>query len=458
MLFAKNYSLKAENKMNSISKNSAITFSSQILIFALGLITSIILARTLGPTGRGIYALIILIPAVMLRLGSLGIEAANVYFTGSKRYQIKDIVSNSLLSSILLGLVLIFLFWGMAHLNIFHRFLNSNQINSFYLWLVVLTVPLSLLSGFLNNIFLGKEEIAKYNKINIFRSVLQLITIIIFLLILRQRVFGAVISYVLTIIGITLFIILSIRKITKISLSFNRRLFKDSIKYGLKCYFGNLAQFLNYRLDMFLVAAFLTPTAVGYYSIAVGIAEKLWMLPGAIATVLFPRISSLKDAEANNLTPRVARYTFLITFVTSLILAILAQPLIKILFGSAFLPSVTPLLILLPGIIALSGCKVLTADLAGRGKPQFGTYASFTSLGVNIPLNLWLIPKWGISGAAFASSVAYIIATIIVIIAFLNISKRSWSDILLIKKEDFRDYRNLLLKLRNRILGIVSYV
>ena len=119
--------------MNSISKNSAITFLSQIFIVALGLITSIILARALGPTGRGIYALIILIPAVMFRLGSLGIEAANVYFTGTKRYEIKDIVSNSLLSSILLGLILIFSFFGISYLDIFQRFLNSNRINPFYL-------------------------------------------------------------------------------------------------------------------------------------------------------------------------------------------------------------------------------------------------------------------------------------------------------------------------------------
>lgn len=442
--------------MNSISKNSAITFLSQIFIVALGLITSIILARALGPTGRGIYALIILIPAVMFRLGSLGIEAANVYFTGSKRYEIKDIVSNSLLSSILLGLILIFSFFGISHLDIFQRFLNSNRINPFYLWLVVLTVPFSLLFGFLNNIFLGKEEIVKYNKINIFRNALQLVAIVVFLLILRQGVFGAVVSYVLTIVGVTLFVVLLIRKIAKISLSYDRRLFKDSAKYGLKAYFGNLAQFLNYRLDMFLVAAFLAPAAVGYYSIAVGMAEGLWMLPGAIATVLFPRISSLKDTEANNLTPRIARHTFLITFVLSLILALLAEPLIKILFGFAFLPSLMPLLILLPGIIALGGAKTLTADLAGRGKPQFGAYAAFISLAVNIPLNLYLIPKWGISGAAFASSAAYIVATLTVIIAFIKISKKSWFEILLIKKQDFQDYRNFLIKLRSGILNMVG--
>ena len=437
--------------MSSISRNSAITFSTKVLSFGLGLAISIILARALGPTGKGIYALIVLIPAVMLKLGSLGIESANVYFTGSKKYKIKDIVSNSLISSILLGLILITLFLGISHLYIFQRFLNSNHINSFYLWLVVLIIPFSLLSEFLKSSILGKEKVVIYNKINIFQTIFQLIAIVVFLLILKQGVFGAVVSNVLTIAVLTLFVIYSIRKITRIEFSFNQKLFKGSLKYGLKAYFGNLAQFLNYRLDMFLVAIFLGPTAVGYYSLSVGIAEKIWMLPGAIATVLFPRISSLKEGEANNLTPRVARHTFLIIFVISLILVFLAKPLIKILFGHDFLPSVMPLLLLLPGIIALGGCKILTADLAGRGKPQFGTYAAFVSLAVNIPLNLYLIPKWGISGAAFASSIAYIIATLVVITAFIKISNKSWTDILLIKKQDFKDYKKFLLKIRSKI-------
>ena len=438
--------------MTSITKNSTITFLSQILIFALGFVASIILARVLGPDGKGIYALIVLIPALMLKLGSLGIEAANVYFTGSKQYEIKDIVSNSLSSSILLSSILILLFFGVFHFDILQNYLASNQINPFYLLLVVLTVPFSLLSGFLISIFLGAEKITIYNRVNIFKSTFQLILITVFLVILKQGVFGAVISYALGSIGLALVVILLITKFTKISFSFSRGLLKDSTKYGLKAYFGNLTQFFNYRLDMFFVAAFLTPASLGFYSISVGIAEKLWMLPGAIATVLFPRISSLKDIEANNLTPRIARHTFLIIFVLSLILALIARPLIKILFGSVFLPSVMPLIILLPGIIALGGCKILTADLAGRGKPQFGTYAAFVSLAVNIPLNLWLIPKWGICGAAFASSVAYITATLIVMVAFVKISNTSWVKILLFNRYDFQDYKKLLIKIKRRKL------
>ena len=70
---------------------------------------------------------------------------------------------------------------------------------------------------------------------------------------------------------------------------------------------------------------------------------------------------------------------------------------------------------------------------------------------MNILLNLWLIPRWEISGAAFASSVAYIIATIVVLISVVKISGKSWTDILLIKKQDFQDYKNIIFKIRKRI-------
>ncbi len=430
--------------MSSLSKNIGITFSSRLLIFALGIGASIILARLLGPTGKGIYALIILIPAVMVKFGTLGIEASNVYFTGSKKYEIKDIGSNSLVAGISLGLVLILIFWGVLHLSSFQNFISSNKINPFYLWIVVLTIPLSLVSGFLNNIILGKEEMVKYNQVNILNSAIRLVTVIFFLLVLRQGILGATLSYVFTTMIVTLFVMLLIRKMTKICFSLNPKLLRESTAYGGKAYFGSAAQFLNYRLDMFLVAFFLTPAAVGYYSITVAIAEGLWMLPGVTATVLFPRISSLQDSEANMLTPRVSRHTFFLIFISSLVLIPLAKPLIKLLFGSAFLPSVTPLLILLPGIIALGGAKTISADLAGRGKPEICTLAAFISLAINIPLNLLLIPRWGISGAAFASSVAYILSTLIVLIAFVKISNNSWSEALFIKKKDFQDYKKIL--------------
>ena len=433
--------------MTSLKKSGLITFLTQVSVFIFGFATSIILARVLGPEDRGIYALIILIPAVMGLLGTLGMDIANIYFSANKKYKLSDIISNSLVSSIGLGLVIILLFWVASTTNAFQEFLIANNITFLYLWLAVFTVPIVLLSGFFNRILLGREQIVKFNTVAISKSIFQLGLVFVFLIVLDQGVFGAVLAYIVTTVCVALLVTLFIKKLNRINFSINFGLLKESLRYGGKGYLGNVAQFLNYRLDMLLVAYFLNVTAVGHYTIAVGMAERLWMIPGSIGTVLFPRVSAIADTQANQLTSKVSRHTLFIVFILSIVLIVLAKPLILIFFGISFLPSVEPLMILLPGIVALSFAKVLTSDLAGRGTPEFGTYASIVSLAVNIPLNLYFIPKWGISGAAFASSIAYILATLIIVAAFIKISEKSWFDILLINKQDFQDYKSFLHKL-----------
>lgn len=440
-----------DNSVNGFSKNSLITFFTEVLMFIFGFITMIILARVLGPTGKGIYSLVLLIPGIMVAFGNFGIGSANIYLVGSKKYKIQDIVSNSLVLAILLGFILILIFWGMLQFNPFQKFIYSNQIPSLYLWIIVLSIPISFLLMFFRGIIGGKGEITNYNKTRILESAISLVAVIIFLLILKKEMFGAVISSVLSIIGAGLLGIFFVKKIAKFRLSLNKNLLKDSAIYGGKVYLANTVSFFNYRLDMLLIAVFLAPAAVGLYSIAVGIAEKLFMFSGALAIVLFPKISSLSDFEATAFTPKVARHTFFLMIIASLLLAVLATPLIKIIFGQTFLPLVLPLLILLPGIIAFGIGGVLAADLCGRGKPEFAFYSSLTCLIVNVILNILLIPKWGISGAAFASTISYSLDTIVILIAFLVIAKKSLSEVLIIKKQDFRDYVNVFYSLRGFI-------
>ncbi len=426
--------------MASLSRNSVITFASNLLTFILGLGTSIIIARVLGPTNKGIYALIVLMPTILLKFGTLGIEASNVYFSGNRKYTISSIGSNSLFYGISLGLALILIFWIVSKMEMYQNFISSKNLNTSYIWLLILTLPFSLISGFLNSILVGREKVIQFNVLRILGIGLQVIFLFILLILLDLGVFGAImVSIVICPINLILMIVL-VNKIEKLKYSFNSLLLSDSLKYGTKAYFGNLAQFLNYRLDIFLVAYFLTTTDVGYYALAVGIAEKLWILPGSIATILFPRVSSIKIQDANNLTPRVSRHTLSIMLLLALVLFLVCKPVIRIMYGFAYFPSVRPLMLLLPGIVALSVSKIFTADLAGRGRPEFGTLAAFISLAINIPLNVWLIPKWGIAGAAFASTIAYSIATLIALIAYLTISGNSLSDTLILKKQDIQTY------------------
>jgi len=418
-----------KNKM-SLAKGGLVTFLASSANFILAMASSIILARALGPEGRGIATLTLMIPPLLLMFGTFGTEVSNVYFTGSKKFKLDDIVSNSISLCILLSIFLVSIFYIVYRTPFFQNYMSSNMISPLLLWIAVASLPFNLLFIFLRNILLGKEHIGKMNLLGFYQAFIQLLLVLLFVVVLKLNVFGAVLCFLIGSFICSTISLYYVSKISDIRVRLNFKLFNSSMRYGGKAYAGNLAQFLNYRLDIFLVAYFLNPAAVGFYGIAVGLAEKLWMIPGSIGTVLFPRVSSINATEANKLTPAVARHTFLIVFVMAIGLFIFGKYLIVLLFGKAYLPSAKPLIILLPGIVALSVSKVLTSDLAGRGKPQFGTLGAFVALPVNVLLNVLLIPKWGISGAAFASSIAYTLSTVVVLIAFIRLSGSSMRNTL----------------------------
>lgn len=438
--------------MYSFSHKTLITFITSLLTFGLDLIALAIVSRFLGPEGKGIYSLTILIPSIFLIFGNFGIGAANVFYIGSGKYKIEDIVSNSIICSLFIGLGFILIFSILFHVDFFDRFIEMEKIYPIYLWLIVLATPIILLSGFFQNILRGREDIVKYNKVSIFQTALQLIATVIFVAVLKEYVFGALLAYVAAI--FTGFIVSAyyVRKISKFHLFLNIKLLKDSVVYGSKIFLANAVSFLNYRLDMLLIAIYLNSYLLGIYSIAVGMAEKLFIVPGALAVVLFPRISSLKETDANEFTSRVVRHTFFVMIVSSVFLSIFIRPVIYVLFGPAFLPAFWPLVILLPGIIAFGIGGVLAADLSGRGKPQYAVYSSTACLVINIILNIILIPKWGINGAAFASAVGYWADTAVILWAFRKLSKKSLFEFLIIKKSDFKDYADLLMSLKNNFL------
>jgi len=449
--------------MNSFSKNSLITFVTEIAFFVLGLLSLIIITRVLGPEGKGIYSLIILVPALLINFGSLGIGGANVYFVGSKKYKVQDIVSNSFFLAVFWGAALILAFWALLQFDFFKSFIHFDESYSFYLWIVVFSIPVSLVYSFFQNIIRGNGDIVNYNKIRLLEGSLAFLGVFVLLLLLKGGIFGAVSSYIISILGAAFLTIILVGKISKIRLSLNKALLKDSVVYGTKVYIANALSFLNYRLDIFLIAFLLQPSAavaaVGFYSVAVAIAEKMFIVPGTFSTVLFPKISSAESSDANSFTPKVVRHTFFIMIVLSLFLFFTSRFLILFFFGSAFLPAVAPLLALLPGIIAFGVGGVLAADLGGRGKPEIAVYSSFSCLVINIILNIILIPYLGILGAAIASSISYWVDTLVVLIAFLKISKNRLFEVMIIKKNDFKDYYCLIpylkesLKFKNKTIN-----
>ena len=418
-------------------RDTLVTFSTQIIAVVLGIGVSVVIARVLGPGGKGAYSLIILVPTLLALVGNLGIGGANVYFGGSRKHNWTDLSSNSRVLALLLGTFLASAV--LAYLFVVNpSFLSGLALGG--LVLASLVVPLSLMVTYFTSILLGQDRIKEYNLVTLAQSGTLLMLVVILLLAVKGGVFSTIAAWAGATLVAAVFAILLVRRTTTIRWSFHRQPFRDSVKFGVKGYLGSAIQFLNYRLDMLLVAMFMGTTFVGYYSVSVAMAEALWYLPAAVGTVIFARTPGMKAEDANRSTPRICRNTLFLTIMAGLLLFILSRYIILLLFGSAFLPALEPLWLLLPGIVALSVPKVLAPEISGRGKPIVGTIAAGVSLAVNIPLNIVLIPRIGISGAALASTASYAVSALVTLVFFLKISKNSWVDTLLFKREDLQLY------------------
>src|SRR5260370_4296740 len=82
---------------------STITFASRVAVFILSLVAGVILARALGPTGRGIYALALLVPSVLVLVANLGIGNALIYYLARRTYDAEKIIGQLISLALLLA-------------------------------------------------------------------------------------------------------------------------------------------------------------------------------------------------------------------------------------------------------------------------------------------------------------------------------------------------------------------
>ncbi len=434
--------------MNTFALDALSTFITQVCAFGLGFLSSMIIARVLGPSGKGTFALAVLVPTFASQFLRFGVDIANVYFLGSRKHTLQAILGNSLMVVTATNLVTVPLY-------IICIPLISNTIAAgvkpSLLLLTSLLLPLNLLSGYLSPIFLGLQRVKKYNFITLWGKVTALFFIVVLVVAVHLGVVGAICASILALVLVVSWALRELSKDVSVRPILNPGLLKESVSLGFRAYLGNVVQFFNYRLDMFMVNYFVGVANVGLYSIAVTGAELLWYIPQAVATILFPRTAAAGAEEAKLFTPKVCRNTFLITLIAALGMSVVSKPLIIFIYGEAYAPSVLPMWLLIPGVVALGISKILCGDLAGRGLLQYGAYSSAISLVATVVCDLVLIPRWGIAGAAVASSISYCIATLVVLFFYTRISGNGLAIVLIPRKEDVIIYKRYCSSLARRL-------
>lgn len=429
-------------------KDSAVTLSTKIATFILSAVTSIIIARVLGPAGKGVWAILFLIPGLIAMVFCLGLNFSNVYLLGTRRYSTPQVLSNAIFSTVIMSVVSVALF-----LLLFERIFSwipkqTNGINPTWVKIMLFSVPLLLLTAYFNSILQGKREINKVNLVNLVQTGLSCITVLLFVMVLKKAIGGLIASYFIFNFGSAALALFLVLRLTEhLGFRFNARLLKDSIVIGTKSYLGSLLQFLNYRLDMFLVYYFLSSRDVGHYSVAVALTEMLWWVSQSVSVPFLPQVSTIGEQRSASFTPAVSRMTLLMTLAPALVLLLAGRGVVSLLYGSAFLPAVPAIYILLPGVVIVSSWRILAHHFLGSGKPLVNAKVSLASLLLNVLLNIFLIPRLGIRGAALATTVSYSLGSYLIFRVFASETSQSVTALLVPQRQDFVNFKSGLSKL-----------
>lgn len=412
------------------------TFVTRILIMAIALAVSVVIARLLGPAGQGLYATALALGAVGVQFGNLGLSTTNTYLAAKNKGNVPLLLGNSIFVTIVFGFLVVGTIAVVKQLAPSYVPLNGTLLYLAMFW----TFP-GLLLLFSQSLLLGCQQVRTFNLVEIFQRsihVFFLAACVTLGMVSEQLLFGFLL---LALCFTALFALYKIFHLSERQLPFpSIRLLKATGWYGISAYLAGLFSYLCLRFDLLMLKSMAGSAEAGYYSIAVSLSDVVYTLPVVVGTILFSKLSSLNDFYEKRRF--VYKVLLLLGGVMLLGLAVAYYavfPLLPMLYGEEFRPSIQPFAILLPGIYCLSLSTIVQNFIASVGRSWLMFIGPFIAFALNLPLNLILIPQYGGSGAAMASVASYALwlLTALGILFFLKPKKEAEMDFSVERKDYF---------------------
>jgi O-antigen/teichoic acid export membrane protein len=410
----------------------AFVFATKIAQLVLGAATLVLIARLLDTAGNGEYGLLLTWVGLLFAIGQLGMPAAMTYMAGRGR----SVVS---LERIALGLTVTMSAILAAVAIIALPVLQDSVLRAFsqakasedLLRVVLISLPCLLLIQFATGILYTRGWNRVFNRIQVAQAALMLILTFVLIGVVPLGVAGAIAGYLIANLAGAAAAALVVRRLARrpegsagpaVAVS-------EFVRYGIRLYPQNVMGFFNYRVDVLLLSWMLgnrgdVLTLIGYYYIAVRLAEMVFYVPDSISAMLYPAISASERHEADRFAPAVSRFTMLATVMAAA--AVIPAGFAAIwLILPGFKPAFPALVVILPGIVSLSLSKVLASYIVGLGRPLPTAVAALVALTLNIVANLILIPRFGIVGASASSLISYTCHALILLVTASRMARVS---------------------------------
>ncbi|MGO9127636.1 MAG: flippase [Terriglobales bacterium] len=384
-------------------RSATTTFATRIVLMGLGLATTVVVARSLGPEGRGLYAVALTIATLGVQLGNLGLHASNTYYVAKDRSLLSGLIGNTLVVTLGFGGL-----GAAVAAAVFHAWPALAPVRGWLLFIALLLIPIGLAYLLLQNLLLGLMEAGAYNRIALFSKMLGL-GLLGVLVMAGNRTAISYFGVELAAAALGLIWVWSaLRSLLDRPPRPSFSLFQQNLAVGLRAYLAGFFALLVLRIDLLMVKYMLGTVEAGYYSVAATLADGVAMLPSVVAMLLFPKLSAMtSNAEKWRFARKTTWVIAAVTLPVAAVFMALARFIVRLLFGAAYLPAASALVWLMPGIFFLGAETVIVQFLNSMGFPKLVVFSWAGCCAANIVLNLWAIPAYGIVGASVVSSICY---------------------------------------------------
>ncbi len=399
-----------------VIKDALMTVGVRVTLLAAGLATAIITARWLGPAGRGDYFYVVALSAIAGQIVHLGLHASNAFYVAKNPGLFGALAVNSYWASAILGcaaavtaIAATYLFWPQKH-----------SFAALY-WALLLT-PTSLAVLYISNLFVGAGRITEYNVIQLASAIVP------FILICGVAGFSRSAPAFLAaaaIAGVLNQLVLAgyCFRGRATHWRFDTGLFRTGLPFAVRAYVINALSTLALKAPALMFTTAALKNELGYFSIAAQVFDAASVVPASIAAVLFPVLMKLNVNRWRE-TRRYMAILMGLALCVALIMEVFADLFVDILFGAKFSGAATPLRIILPAAVFVSGTSLLSQYLATHGMPRSTALAWLAAAMICVGLGPHLVRAHGAAGAALVLSGATGVAWIVLLALSLRVSRR----------------------------------
>jgi O-antigen/teichoic acid export membrane protein len=427
--------------------------AAQVVVAVTGALTTLVVARILGPTGAGSYAVALSLVLGLTAFGTLGLDSGISYFVSSRAWAPRDAFVRTQLTALVLGVLTALIGLGL-------RLTLESAFRGLDVALVVVVVagmPFALSWFYGSFLALAMDRYEDFALPPALQSLAALLLVLPLAAIfgLEGALVGLLASNLIAAVITFIRVRRDIPAVESGSRGTGFAQLAAAVRFGLKTYLANVLGFVQYRLDLFILNATAAAADVGQYAVAVSITSAVLLLPRALSGVLLPRVASLSALDAKDHREMVEtnslRHVGLIVIVSIPLLAAVLVLLVKGFFGEPFDPAIGFGLILLPGSALMGIAGVLSATIVGRGRPLYSLYNSLITTPLAVGLYIALVPPLEGEGAALASSISYTAVFALTVFFYTRVTGRSPLPLLVPTRAELADYARLLRLLRKRL-------